>query len=172
MPPRPLTRDQKRWIRIWLALALLGALAFVIGVEPDVIGMDRSPVVGFVQVGVWLFGLALTLLSLYASVRVVRNARPHSLRADIGSRLIATGYVLAAASSLADFISIGSHRMPEIFFGPLQTAGLVIGVVISLLGVVLYWPWRLRRKKDEAAETAPEAEAEEEPASSQESQPA
>ncbi len=108
--------------------------------------MDRSPVVGFVQVGVWLFGLAISLLSLYAAVRVLRNGRANSLRADIGARLIATGYVLAATSSLADFISIGSHRLPDIYFGPLQTAGLITGIVISMLGVVLYWPWPKRQE--------------------------
>lgn len=152
MAVQPLTRRQRRWIRAWLATAVFGLVSFVIGVEPDVIGMDRSPVVGFVQVGVWLFGLAVLLLSLYAIVRIVRNGRPTSLRADIGARLIATGYVLAAASSLADFIGIGSHRLPDLYFGPLQILGLVVGILTSLLGVVFYWPWPRRRK---ASETAP-----------------
>ncbi len=152
MRPRPLSRYQRRWVRIWLSLTIAGVGAFAIGVEPDLIGMDRSPVVGFVQVGVWLSGLALALLSLYSAVRVIRNGQPNSLRADVGARLIATGYVLAAASSLADFISIGSHRLPDIYFGPWQTAGLVLGVAISLLGVVFYWPWPQRRKRTQRSE--------------------
>lgn len=137
-----LNRKQIRWARRWMTLALAGMLLFLIGLEPDLIGMNRSPVVGFVQIGVWLTGLGLLLLGATMSVRVIRNGRSNSLRADIGLRLIATGYVIAAAASLADFISIGAHRMPDIYFGPVQTLGLVVGIVTSILGVGLYWPFR------------------------------
>jgi hypothetical protein len=130
-------------------LVLIGLFVFIIGVEPDLIGMDKSPVVGFVQVGVWLIGFALLLVGCYATVYVVRNGRPNSLRADIGLRLIATGYVVAAAASLADFIGLGAQHMPEIYFGPLQVIGLVVGVILSLLGVVLYWPRRERTDEQE-----------------------
>jgi hypothetical protein len=125
-----------------MTLVLIGLIIFAIGVQPDLIGMNRSPIVGFVQVGVWLAGLALILVSASATVKVVRNGRPTSLRADIGTRLIATGYVIAAVASLADFISIGAHRMPEPWFGQVQVFGLVFGVIASLLGLVLYWPRR------------------------------
>jgi hypothetical protein len=82
----------------------------------------------------------VVLIGAYASVRVVRNGRANSLRADIGVRLIATGYVAAVVASLADFLSIGSQHMPNIYFGPVQTLGLILGVVTSLAGVLLYWP--------------------------------
>lgn len=141
MPPTPLNQRQIRWARRWMTLALVGLLVFLIGLEPDFLGLDRSPVVGFVQIGVWLFGLALLLLGGGLAVRVIRNGKETSLRADIGLRLIATGYVVAASASLADFISIGAHRMPFVHFGPVQTFGLVVGIVTSLLGVLLYWPF-------------------------------
>ncbi len=144
MPPPPLTPHQARWARFWMTLVLLGALLFAVGVQPDLIGMNRSPVVGFVQVGVWLTGLAILLFSAYAAVRIIRNGRPLSLRAEIGERLIATGYVIAAAASLADFIGIGSHHIPDLIFGPLQVMGLVVGILISLLGLILYFPRRPR----------------------------
>jgi hypothetical protein len=98
--------------------------------------------VGFVQVGVWLVGLALLLLAAYLTERVIRNGRPDTLLSEIGARLIATGYVVAAAASLADFIGIGSHTIPTLRFGHLQVIGLIIGLVTSLLGIVLYWPRR------------------------------
>lgn len=143
MPPNPLNRRQIRWARRWMTLALAGLLIFLVGLEPDFIGMDRSPVVGFVQIGVWLLGLGMLLLGGTLAVRTIRNSVATSLRADIGLRLVATGYVVAASASLADFISIGSHPMPFIHFGPIQTVGLVVGIATSVLGVVLYWPFRL-----------------------------
>ena len=136
MPYRKLTPRQVRWARRWMTLVIIGLFIFILGVEPDMIGMDRSPVVGFVQIGVWLSGLALLLVSAYATVRVIRNSRPTSLRADIGVRLIGTGYVVAAAASLADFIGIGAQHMPAVSFGPLQVVGLIVGVLLSLVGMV------------------------------------
>jgi hypothetical protein len=135
---------------------LLGLFIFLIGVRPNLIGMDRSPVVGFVQIGVWLTGLAILLIGAYATVRVVRNGLSTSLRADIGIRLIATGYVIAAVASLADFIGVGAQRMPLIAFGPVQVIGLAIGVFVSLLGVILYWP---PRKERDAKRSTPDVQA-------------
>ncbi|MEK6588082.1 MAG: hypothetical protein AABY97_04500 [Chloroflexota bacterium] len=145
MSASPLTKKQVRWARRWMTLVLIGLFIFIIGIEPDLIGLDRSPVVGFVQIGVWLTGLAILLLGATLTVRVVRNSRPNSLRSEIGLRLIATGYVFAVAASFADFLGIGSHALPTIYFGPLQVIGLALGVLISLLGVILYWPSRARR---------------------------
>jgi hypothetical protein len=135
-----------------MTIVLLGLFIFMIGVQPDILGLNRSLTVGFVQIGVWLTGLVILLLASYATVRVVRNGKATSLRADIGLRLIATGYVVAAVASLADFIGVGAQRMPFITFGPVQVIGLVTGVVLSLLGVILYWP-RQKRASDEEAES-------------------
>ncbi len=140
MPSSPLKPYQVRWARYWMTLVFIGFMIFIIGVQPDLIGMNRSEVVGFVQVDVWLVGLAILLVSAYASVRVIRNHRPMSLRADIGVRLIATGYVVSAAASLADFVGLGAQHLPYVAFGPIQVIGLATGVAISLLGLLLYWP--------------------------------
>jgi hypothetical protein len=154
MPYRKLTPRQVRWARRWMTLVIIGLFIFILGVEPDLIGMDRSAVVGFVQIGVWLSGLALLLASAYAAVRVIRNSRPTSLRADIGVRLIGTGYVVAAAASLADFIGIGAQHMPAVSFGPIQVVGLIVGVLLSLVGLILYFP-RLIRTPNEKRERKP-----------------
>ena len=144
-----LTRRQIRWAQRWMTVALLGLFVFLIGINPDLRGLDRSPVVGFVQIGVWLTGFAVLMLAAYATVRVVRNGKPNSLRADIGERLIATGYTIVAVSSMADFIGVGAHRMPTIHFGPLQQVGLILGVVLCALGVFLFWPRRSKRDDSE-----------------------
>jgi hypothetical protein len=140
-----------------MTLVFIGLFVFIIGVFPDFVGLDRSPVVGFVQIGVWLTGLAVLLVGAMLTVRVVRNSRPSSLRADIGLRLIATGYVFAAAASIADFIGIGSHVLPGIYFGPVQVIGLAFGVSTSLLGVILFWPRHGKERKPESFDTAGEA---------------
>jgi hypothetical protein len=149
----PLTPKQVRRARRWMTVVFVSLLVFLIGIQPDLIGMNRSQTVGFVQIGVWLVGLAFLLLGAYATVRVVRNGKPTSLLADIGIRLIATGYVVAAVASLADFIGVGAQRMPLVSFGPIQVIGLVTGAILSTLGVILYWP---RRTKVVHEDTNPE----------------
>ena len=146
-----LTRLQARLARLWMTVMLIGLLIFMVGIQPDLIGMNRSVTVGFVQIGAWLTGLAILLLAAYSTVRVVRNGKTNSLRADIGIRLIATGYVVAAVGSLADFIGVGAHRMPVIYFGHIQMIGLVTGVLLSMLGVILYMPWTKKLKTEEGA---------------------
>ncbi len=131
-----------------MTLTLIGLLIFFVGINPDLIGMNRSPAVGFVQVGVWLTGLGMLLIGAYAALRVVRNGRQTTLLNDVGLRLAATGYVVAAAASLADFIGIGSHTIRALIFGKIQVAGLTIGVLFMVVGMVLYWPWPRRASPD------------------------
>ena len=140
MPPVPLNQRQKKWIRRFAVLAIGGVIAFIIGIDPGLIGMNITPGVGLAQMSVSMAGLALVLIGGYAAVRIVRNSRANSLRADIGVRLIATGYVFAVVASLADYLGIGTQRFPNLSFGAVQVTGLVFGIAISLLGLILYWP--------------------------------
>jgi hypothetical protein len=137
-----------------MTVTLLGLLVFLIGLNPDLVGMNRSPAVGFVQVGVWLTGLAIFLLGAYGALRVVRNGRQTTLLSDVGLRLAATGYVIAAAASLADFIGIGSHNIRALVFGKIQIAGLVIGVLLIVVGLALFYP-RTPRASTAPGEPAP-----------------
>ena len=45
-------------IRLGLSLLILGLLIFVLGADPALFGLDRSPVMGFVQNSVFLSGPA------------------------------------------------------------------------------------------------------------------
>lgn len=138
-----------------MTLCLIGVLIFLVGINPDLIGMNRSPAVGFVQVWTWLLGLALALLGASLALRVVRNGRATTLLNDVGLRLAATGYVIAGAASLADFIGIGSHAIPALKFGKIQVAGLVVGLILGVVGLVLYSPWTFRRPRKSAPEILP-----------------
>ncbi len=48
-------------IRSGLFLTLCGLLVFLVGARPAIFGLDRSPVVGFVQIAVFLVGMAIHL---------------------------------------------------------------------------------------------------------------
>jgi hypothetical protein len=105
--------------------------------------------VGFVQIGVWLLGLGILLLGATLAMKVIRNGYPTTLRSEVGLRLIATGYVLAVTASFTDFLGIGSHALPGISYGPLQVTGLALGVMVSLLGVILYGPGKASQSSAE-----------------------
>jgi hypothetical protein len=140
MPLRNLRKNQIKWVQRFAVLGLVGLGAFVIGVEPDLIGMNLTPHVGIVQMSTWLAGLAAMLIGGYAAVRIIRNGRPNSLRAEIGVRLIATGYVFSLVASLADYLGIGTQHFPNLSFGRIQIIGLALGIVVSIVGLILYWP--------------------------------
>lgn len=140
MPRAPLRQSQKNWIRRFALLAVLGAIAFVLGIDPGLVGMNITPGVGVTQMSLWLAGLGAVLIGGYAAVRIIRNGRPNSLRADIGIRMIATGYVFSAVASLADYLGIGTQRFPTLSFGTIQIIGLIFGIVVSLIGLILYLP--------------------------------
>jgi hypothetical protein len=140
MPLGNLKKNQIKWVQRFAILSLVGLGAFIIGVDPDLIGMNLTPHVGIVQMSTWLAGLAATLIGGYAAVRIIRNGRPTSLRAEIGVRLIATGYVFSLVASLADYIGIGTQHFPNLSFGRIQVIGLAFGIVVSVVGLILYWP--------------------------------
>src|SRR5512137_2272153 len=92
-----------RWrIRAGLLMTLFGLIIFLLGARPALFGLDRSPVVGFVQISVFLVGLAVICVGGYISLMVFWKNGNRTIAADIGSRLVATGYVLAAISGMAD----------------------------------------------------------------------
>jgi hypothetical protein len=104
--------------------------------------LGPTPGFGVLQTLFFLAGItALTIAGfLYLSGRRSPDI-PRSLQADIGIRLSATGLVLAYVCGFADLIRIGTHVRPDFprpFIGPLQLAGLVLGLLVILTGLVLY----------------------------------
>ena len=58
-------------------------------------------------------------------------------------------FEVIAALILADFIGVGAEQMPYVTFGPVQVFGLVTGVILSLLGVIFYWPRKAKAPKSD-----------------------
>jgi len=137
-----------RRVRFGLALTLIGTLVFLLGARPSLFGMDRSPVIGFVQIAVFLIGLAIICLGGYISLMVLWKDRQRSIAADIGVRLVATGYLIAVFAGMADVFGAGSHPLPGVpYFGPWQARGVEIGQAIIAIGFLLLIPFS--RSKDD-----------------------
>ncbi len=125
-------------IRSGLYTTILGTLIFVLGAKPAWFGIDRSPVVGFVQIIVFLIGLAIICVGGYIGLNALWGDTERSMAADFGFRFAATGYVIAFFAGMADLFGMGTHPLPEIpFFGPVQTIGMEIGQGLILLGFLL-----------------------------------
>jgi hypothetical protein len=133
-------------IRIGLAIVIFGLLVFALGVQPALFGLDRSPVVGFVQIAVFLVGLALICVGGYLVLNTLWNGRQKTIAADIGYRLVATGYVVAAISGMADVFGFGSQPFPDVpYFGLWQALGVMVGQVSITIGFVLLIPTSARQ---------------------------
>lgn len=137
-----------RRVRIGLVLTLLGFVVFLLGARPSLFGLDRSPVIGFVQIAVFLVGLALICIGGYISLMSLWKKRQPSILADIGLRMVATGYVIAVFAGMADVFGAGSHPLPGVpYFGPWQARGVEIGQIIIAIGFLMLIPFGDRYKK-------------------------
>lgn len=132
-------------LRLGLIVTVIGFLVFVLGADPAAYGLDRSPPVGFVQIAVFLVGLAIICIGGYLTLMNFWRGRERSIAADIGLRLVSTGYVIAVASGMADIFGFGTQPLPEVpYFGPWQETGVLIGEAIIGLGFVLMLPFGTR----------------------------
>jgi hypothetical protein len=146
-PTRPL-RFWKRRARVGLILTLAGFLVFLFGARPGMFGLDRSPIIGFVQIAVFLVGLAIICIGGYISLTSLWRERPTSIAADIGLRLVATGYVIAVFAGMADIFGFGSHPLPKLpFFGEWQARGVEIGQAFIAIGFILLLPFKHVEKR-------------------------
>jgi hypothetical protein len=141
-------------VRTGLSLSLLGLLVFLIGARPDLFGLDRSPVVGFVQIAVFLVGLAIICIGGYIGLMAFWRNGSRTIAADIGSRLVATGYVVAVFAGMADVFGLGTQAPPAVpVFGPWQATGVQIGEALIAVGFLLLIPFRKHAKPNETEST-------------------
>jgi hypothetical protein len=135
----------KARIRFGLIITIMGLVIFVMGVDPGVIGLNRSPVLGFIQIAVFLVCLAFICLGGYITLNALWNGREKTIAADFGFRLVATGYVVCVTSGMADVFGLGNQPFPQIpYFGPWQALGVIIGELVITLGFLLLIPWPIK----------------------------
>jgi hypothetical protein len=147
IPTRP-SQGRMR-IRIGLGLSWFGFLTFLIGADPGLFNLDRSPVTGFVQISVFLIGLAIICLGGYISLAALWNGSEKTIVADIGLRLVSTGYVIAFAAGMADVIGFGNETLPQVpFFGIWQRTGVMIGEAVIGIGFLMLIPFRKPKPKE------------------------
>ena len=63
-----------------LITATIGFIVFIFGAKPDWFNLDRSPVVGFVQITVFLVGLAFIYVAVLAYRRQLTGIPPAGQR--------------------------------------------------------------------------------------------
>ena len=135
-------------IRFSLIVVGLGLLIFAIGAKPNWFGWNRAEVVGFIQIVVLLLGLGCICLGGFVGLSALWGREQRSIVADIGLRLIWTGYVITIFSGMADVFGMGAQTLPDNpFFGPLQATGLLIGQFIIALGFLMLIPYHLHPKQ-------------------------
>jgi hypothetical protein len=145
---RPRNGISRIRIRVGLLATSLGLIIYLFGAAPELFGANRSPVTGFLQIAVFLVGLAFMCLGGFISLNALWNGHEKSIAADIGLRLVATGYVIAVASGMADVFGIGNHPLPKIpYFGAWQAFGVLIGEAVIGIGFLMMIPYAIKAFK-------------------------
>lgn len=135
-------------IRFSLVCVGLGLFIFVAGAKPNWFGWDRSAAVGFIQIAVFLVGLALICAGGFVGLSALWGKEQRSIIADIGLRLIGTGYVISVFTGMADIFGMGSQALPKVpYFGPWQAGGVLIGQFVIAIGFLMLIPYHLHSIK-------------------------
>jgi hypothetical protein len=139
----PLNHFPRRRIQFGLIVAVGGFLILLVGLRPDLFLLDRSPVLGFVQIGVMLVGLAAICVGAYICLTGLWKGYSPSIAAELGMRIISTGYIIAVFAGLADIFGLGSHPYPDFipYFGEWQARGVQIGEGFIAIGILMMLPY-------------------------------
>ena len=163
--PKPINNNFSR--RFGLITAGVGLLLFLLGSFPQYFGLDNSEVIGFVQVGVFTFGLLLICLGGSFALNSLWPQSWRSIAADIGLRLAWSGWVMAATAALADILGLGTRPLATsfTFFGPWQARGVMIGEVFIFIGFLMMIPFQKEYpfKPPEESDEDPEPPEEDSP---------
>ena len=109
--------------------------------------------VGFIQIAVFLIGLAMICLGGFVGLHALWGREQRSILADFGSRLVGTGYVVTVFTGMADVFGLGTQPLPLVpYFGPWQSGGVLIGQIVIAVGFLMMIPYQFHEKqRDESA---------------------
>lgn len=133
----------RRRIQFGLIVTIGGFQVFLIGIKPELFLLDRSPVLGFIQIAVMLVGLAIICVGGYIAISGLWKGQKPSIAAELGVRIISTGYIVAVFSGFADIFGLGSHPYPEFipYFGEWQARGVQIAEGFIAIGMLMMLPY-------------------------------
>lgn len=146
-------------LRLALALTLIGLFVLIVGAKPGWFGWSHTSGVGFVKISVFLLGLGVICAGGVVGLPPLWTGAERTLAAEIGTRLVATGYVVSVISGMADVVGFGSQPPPNTpFFGPVQAAGVMMGQAVIAMGFLMMVPYAsLFRKQNGRTNSNPEA---------------
>ncbi len=129
-----------RLAQLGVFCVVLGGGILFMGLFPAAIDADNTPGIGLVQILAMQVGITLLVVGAYVVVyALVHRGRRRTLMRDIAVRMGMTGLVCSAAATMADLMGFGSHTSSSgPLFGWLQAAGMLVGFVISAIGVFVY----------------------------------
>ena len=144
----PITASRTDQVRLGFGISIFGLAIFILGAKPEWVGLDRSPVIGFVQISVFTLGLGLLCLGGYIGLAGLWKNEERSILADIGARLIGTGYVIAVFAGMADIFGMGTQPLPDVpFFGPWQAIGVQAAQMVIIAGMIMMIPFHRYKKQ-------------------------
>jgi len=137
-----------------MLLGTAGIVMAVTGLFPGLTGQAVMGGIGVLQLVAMLTGLSLLIFGalLYVKAAFYPRARA-TLAQQVALRLSLTALLIAGMASVADVLGFGSnvHALyaEDIYFGPLQAAGLIGGFGVAASGVLLYALGGMRGQKRE-----------------------
>lgn len=129
-----------RLAQIGLLGMVLGGIILFLGLFPFAVALDDTPGIGVTQISAIVMGLFLIVMDAYlVAYALIHRGHPRSLLRDVGARLGMSGLVFVAAAALADILGFGSHAGgSSLILGWLQAAGILVGFMLSAIGVFIY----------------------------------
>jgi len=124
-------------VRLGLTFVFLGFIIFLIGLRPDLFGLDRGRSIGLIQIITILLGLGIMTWSGVIILRRLWNGNKKTIVGDFGSRVVATGFVICSFAALADAFGLGTNPVSNVLLGTLQSYGLMAGIAIVCVGFLM-----------------------------------
>ncbi|MCY4527370.1 MAG: hypothetical protein OXB89_12285 [Anaerolineaceae bacterium] len=133
----------QRLEQIGMLLGTAGIVLAVTGLFPSLTAQRAMGGIGAMQLAAMLTGLSLLIFGALIYVKAAFYPRTRAtLVQQIAVRLALTALLFAGMASVADVLGFGSnvHALyaEDIFFGPLQAAGLIGGFAVPASAILLY----------------------------------